>query len=342
LTASSLAVAVAVLIPALLAPSPPSYAQGTLAKGTWTRLAPMLHPQNEAVVAVIGHRIYVMGGFAPGVEGPIDRVQIYDVDKNQWSDGTPLPDPVHHHGAAVVGGKIYVVGGFHQPFPKRDPIDLAWVFDPATNHWDRRAPMPSKRGAMVVGAIGSLIYAAGGERLRTPGTPVPQGAPAPYEPITDFTVYDTLADRWSTLPAMKVARDHAYVGVINDRFYVVGGRDRPKYDIATVEEFDPRADAWRERAPMPTGRSGGHATVRGGELYVFGGEGDPTTPTGLFNQVEAFNPATNSWTRYEPMPLPRHSLVTATIDNRIILPGGATTRGGANLTDYVDAFEPAK
>jgi N-acetylneuraminic acid mutarotase len=242
----------------------------------------------------------------------------------------------------VVGGKIYVVGGFHQPFPKRDPIDLAWVFDPATNHWDRRAPMPSKRGAMVVGAIGNLIYAAGGERLRTPGTPVPQGAPAPYEPITDFTVYDTVADRWSTLPAMKVARDHAYVGVINDRFYVVGGRDRPKYDIATVEEFDPKTGAWTEKAPMPTGRSGGSATALGGELYAFGGEGDNSNPAGVFKEVEAFNPATNSWSRYEPMPLPRHSLVTATIGNRIILPGGATTRGGANLTDYVDAFEPGK
>jgi N-acetylneuraminic acid mutarotase len=331
----------AALLAAAQAQPAPGPAKGLL-KATWTKLAPMLHPQNEAVVAVLGSRIYVMGGFAPGVEGPIDRVQIYDVDKNQWSDGTPLPDPVHHHGAAVVGGKIYVVGGFHQPFPKRDPIDLAWVFDPTTNHWDKRAPMPSKRGAMVVGAIGNIIYAAGGEHLRPPGQPVPQGAPAPYEPITDFTAYDTVADRWSTLPGMKVARDHAYVGVINDRLYVVGGRDRPKYDIATVEEFDPKTGAWTKRAPMPTGRSGGSATVTGGELYVFGGEGDNTNPAGVFSQVEAFNPATNTWKQFEPMPLPRHSLVTATIGNRIILPGGATTRGGANLTDYVDAFEPAK
>jgi N-acetylneuraminic acid mutarotase len=339
---SILAIAGALLLPAAYAPPGASLAQGTLAKGTWSNLAPMLHPQNEAVVAVLGSRIYVMGGFAPGVDGPTDRVQIYDTAKNEWSEGTPLPDPVHHHGAAVVGGKIYVVGGFHQPFPKRDPIALTWVFDPATNHWDKRAPLPAPRGAMVVAAIGNLIYAAGGEHLRPPGAPVPQGAPAAYEPITDFTVYDTAADRWSTLAPMEVARDHAFVGVINDRLYVVGGRDRPKYDITTVEEFDPRSGAWTERAPMPTGRSGGHATVLGGELYVFGGEGNPATPTGVYSEVEAFNPATNSWKRFEPMPLPRHSLVTATIGNRIILPGGATTRGGANLTDRVDAFEPAK
>jgi len=314
----------------------------SLLKGTWTTLAPMLHPQNEAVVAVIGSRIYVMGGFAPDIEGPTDRVQVYDLVKNEWSEGTPLPDPVHHHGAAVVAGKIYVTGGFHQPFPKRDPIDLTWVFDPATNHWDKRAPMPAPRGAMVVGAIGNLVYAAGGERLRSPGTPVPKGAPPAYEPITDFAAYDTVADRWTKLAPMKVARDHAYVGVINNRLYVVGGRDRPKYDITTVEEFDPATGAWSEKAPMPTGRSGGHATVLNGELYVFGGEGNEAAANGLYNEVEAFNPATNSWKRFEPMPLPRHSLVTAAVGNRIYLPGGATSRGGTNLTDYVDAFEPAK
>jgi N-acetylneuraminic acid mutarotase len=336
----ALAIAAAALLAAAQAQPAPS---PTLAKGTWTQIAPMLHAQNEAASVIIGNRIYVMGGFTLGTDGPIDRMQIYDTAKNEWSEGTPLPDPVHHHGAALVGGKIYVVGGFHEPFPKRDPIDLTWVFDPATNHWDKRAPLPAPRGAMVVGAIGNLIYAAGGEHRRPAGAPVPKGALPPYEPITDFTVYDTQTDRWSTLPPMKVARDHAYMGVINGRFYVVGGRDRPKYDITTVEEFDPAKGTWTEKAPMPTGRSGGNAAVLGGKLYVFGGEGNEASPIGLFNEVEAFDPAANSWTRFEPMPLPRHSLVAATVGNRIYLPGGSKARGGGpNITDYVDAFEPAK
>src|SRR5258708_3983158 len=73
-----LAMAVAALLAAAHAQPAPS-----LAKGTWTKLAPMLHPQNEAVVAVLGGRIYVMGGFAPGIEGPTDRVQVYDTAKNE-------------------------------------------------------------------------------------------------------------------------------------------------------------------------------------------------------------------------------------------------------------------
>ena len=120
-----LAIAAAALLAAAQAQPAPSPA-----KGTWTKLAPMLHPQNEAATVVIGNRVYVMGGFTLGTDGPIDRVQVYDTAKNEWSEGTPLPDPVHHHGTALVGGKIYLVGGFHEPFPKRDPIDSTWVFDP--------------------------------------------------------------------------------------------------------------------------------------------------------------------------------------------------------------------
>jgi N-acetylneuraminic acid mutarotase len=334
------AIATAALLLAAQAQPAPS---PSVAKGTWTKLAPMLHPQNEAATVVVGDRIYVMGGFALGTDGPIDRVQVYDTAKNTWTAGPPLPDPVHHHGAVLVGGKIYLVGGFHEPFPKREPIDLTWAFDLATNHWERRAPLPSPRGAMMVAAVGKLIYAIGGEHRRPAGAPVPKGAPPAYEPIADFAVYDPSADHWATLLSMKVARDHAYAGVINGRLYLVGGRDRPKYDIATVEEFDPDTGTWTERAPMPTGRSGGNAVVLGGRLYVFGGEGNDASPIGLFDQVEAFDPAANSWTRFEPMPLPRHSLAAAAVGNRIYLPGGSTARGGGpNITDYVDAFEPAK
>jgi N-acetylneuraminic acid mutarotase len=325
--------------------TPPVLGQAPSAKGSWDKVTPLLRQQNEATTVVLDGRIYVMGGFGLGTDEPIARVQIYDVAKDEWTPGTPLPEPVHHAGAAIVGGKIYQVGGFHKPFAKRDPIDAVWAFDPAANKWERRAPLPSPRGAMVVAAVGDLIYAAGGEHRRPAGSPVPKGAPAPYEPIADLSVYDPKADRWQVLPAMHYPRDHAYVGSIAGRLYVAGGRDRPKYDITAVEEYDPATRAWSERAPMPTGRSGGAAAVLGGKLYVFGGEGNEASPIGLFDQVEAFDPVSNSWTKFGPMPLPRHSQTAAAVGERIYVPGGATRRGGnvggeSAITAHVDAFRP--
>jgi N-acetylneuraminic acid mutarotase len=300
----------------------------------------MPHRQNEAATAAVDGRIYVMGGFEVDSTKVVPLVQVYDVAKNEWSEGIPLPEPLHHAAAAVVGGKIYLIGGFRNNFAQREPVDTVWMFDPAANTWEKRAPLPAARGALWAAAIGDRIYAAGGEHY-LPGAPPPKpGERATYEPVADFAVYDTTSDRWETLPPMHYRRDHVLAAAINGRFYAVGGRDRPKYDLAVMEEYDPAARAWTERAPMPTGRSGGNGAVLNGQFYIFGGEGNPASPLGVYGEVEAFDPATNSWKQFGPMPVPRHSLSAAAVGDRIYLPGGAPRRGGAEVIATVDAFQP--
>jgi N-acetylneuraminic acid mutarotase len=322
-----------------------AYAQGTpiadaVGPGKWFKLAPMMQKQNEAATAVVDGHIYVIGGFSANSEDPITRVQVYDPSKDTWSEGVALPEAMHHAGAAVVDGRIYLVGGFHNAFSKRDPIDHVWMFDPVAKAWVAKAPLPKPRGALVVAAVNGKIYAAGGEEKRPAGRPMPQGGAPTTDPVTDLTVYDPVANSWQTLAPMKYARDHAFVGVIDGKLYVVGGRNRPKYDITALEMFDPATGKWSDRAPMPTGRSGGNASILDGRMYVFGGEGNPNNPLGVYSKTEAYDAKTDSWTKFGPMPLPRHSLSAATIGNRIILPGGAPSRGGSQVLDYVDAFAP--
>jgi N-acetylneuraminic acid mutarotase len=322
----------------------PGHAQQTTtpsaAKATWTELASMPTPQCEAGTAVLNGRIYVMGGWKDEPQ-PYSLVQIYDVAANSWSEGVPLPEPVHHEGVAAIGGKIYVVGGFQGPFPKREPIDHVWEFDPATSKWTARAPLPSPRGALIVAAIGNLIYAAGGEHRRPPGSPpAPPGAPAAYEPVGDLSVYDPQTNMWRSLPPMHVRRDHAYGAVIDGRLYVTGGRDRPTYNITALEEFDPSSNTWTERASMPTGRSGGNGAALGGRFYVFGGEGNKASPLGIYDEVEAYNPATDVWTPFEPMAHPRHSVSVAAVGDRIYLSGGVPHSGGEGVMSLVEAFQP--
>jgi N-acetylneuraminic acid mutarotase len=307
---------------------------------TWTTMASMPVAQCEGGTAVLNGRIYVMGGWKDE-PSPYNLTQIYDVAKNEWSEGVPLPESIHHEGVAVVGGKIYVIGGFQQAFPHRVPIDHVWEFDPVTNKWTARAPLPSPRGALVVEAIGNLIYAVGGEHDRPPGASLdPPGSPAAYLPVADLAVYDPKTDKWTTLPPMHVRRDHAYGAVMNGKLYVVGGRDRPVYTLDALEEYDPATNAWTEKAPMPTGRSGGNGAVLGGKFYVFGGEGNKASPLGIFDQAEAYDPATDSWTRYEPMAHPRHSISAAAVGSRIYISGGVPHAGGGDTLSMVEAFEP--
>ena len=309
------------------------------ATGKWTDLAPMPTPQCEGTAVVVDGRIHVMGGWKD-LAAPYPLVQIYDPATDKWSEGVPLPNPLHHFGAVVLGGKIYVVGGFPQPNRERAATDKVWAFDLKTQKWSAMAPLPEPRGALVVKAIGNLIYVAGGEVARRPGSVTPPGGVPEYQSIAEAAVYDPAANAWKNLPSMRVARNHAYAGVIDDKLYVAGSRDRPKTDIDTLEVFDPKTGAWSDCAPMPTGRSGGNSAVLNGRLYAFGGEGNPKSPVGIYDNVEAYDPRTNTWTRLDPMPHPRHSIQTATIGSRIYIPGGVPKQAGDGALAMMDCFEP--
>lgn len=334
------------ILPVLVVMAAPCFAQtagtpipGTTGPGSWLLLQPMPYQQNEAATAVVDGKIYVIGGFEFETE-PTTRIQVYDPAIAKWSEGTPLVEGVHHASVAVVDNKIYLVGGFRNIFSKREPVDNVWVFDPAAKKWEKKTSLPSPRGALMAATIGDKIYAIGGEHYRPTGKLVPDGAPAAYEPVADLTVYDSKSEKWQTLPPMKYARDHAFFGVINGKLYLVGGRDRPKYDITALEAFDPASGTWSDLAPMPTGRSGGNSTVLNGKLYVFGGEGKPNNPLGIYDEVEAYDAASNTWSKLGPMPFPRHSQSAAAVGNRIYLPGGAPHRAGYDVLRYVDAFQP--
>ena len=70
---------------------------------------------------------------------------------------------------------------------------------------------------------------------------------------------------------MSVPRNHCAGGVINGKFYVVGGRGASNSATA-LEVYNPSSNTWSPLAPMPTGRSGIAAAVVNNELWVFGGE----------------------------------------------------------------------
>jgi N-acetylneuraminic acid mutarotase len=295
----------------------------------------MPEARQETGIVALGNSIYVISGYGSDTV-PSPLVQVYDAAGKQWKNAVPIPEPLHHPGVAALDGKIYVVGGFAGSFAKRNPLDSVWQYDPTADRWERRATLPTKRGALAAAALDGRIYALGGERFAAAG-----GGQA-YEPVADAAVYDPKTNAWEVLPPMRYRRDHLVAGAIGGRLYAVAGRDRPNYILKIVEEYDPKTRAWSERAPMPSGRSGAAAAVVNNRLYVFGGEGNADNPLGTFNQVEAYDPARDAWTQLAPMPLPRHAFGAAVVGNRIYLPGGSIVQGGRapGTTPIVDTFEP--
>lgn len=304
--------------------------------GTWRVYATMPVPQQEGAADVVDGRIYSVAGFVGQVTEASSLVQVYDVAADRWSQGPALPERLQHPAAAALGGKLYVVGGFYGGFAQREPAQSLWAFDPATEQWERRASLPTARGAPSAVALSGRLYVLGGERR------VPDGGPADYESVADVATYDPATDRWETLPPLRQARNHLGADVIDGRIYAVGGRDAATLLLTTLEVYDPATRVWQERAPMPTGRSGHGAAAFGGRLYVFGGEGNTANPRGVFGEVEAYDPATDTWALLDTMPTPRHAFSAVVVGDRIYLPGGSTRQGGFGYgrTMLLDAYTP--
>ncbi len=303
-------------------PSPTASPPST-PRSTWIPLTPLPQgPRQEVGVAELDGRIFVIGGLTASGQGS-PEVEVYDADTNTWSRAAPLPDARHHVGAAALGGAVYSVGGFFRS--SFSPRAETFRYDPQGNQWIEVAPLPAARGALAVAALGGRLYAVGGS-----------GAGGS---VTDHAAYDPLTNQWIPRAALPGARNHLAAVALPDGVYVVGGRvdGGGNNNRASLHRYDPASNTWQALASMPTARSGHAAAVLGGRIVVIGGEVNPATPSGVFAEVEIYDPATNRWTSIDPMVLPRHGIGAATVGSLIYVPGGAFEAGFA-ASDHADAL----
>jgi N-acetylneuraminic acid mutarotase len=280
------------------------------ASSSWSTLPAVLGGaiQETAVVELDG-KIYVIGGFNAEL-GVVASVRVFDTVACAWSDGPSLPRTIHHANAVVVGDTIYVLGGMDALSFTTIGDVYAWSPSSGATSWSTRASMPvgSERGAAVVGAIGDVVYVAGGLR---------SGA------VATFSSYSTTGDTWETnLPPLPQPRDHGCGGVVGGKLYVVGGRSGGVL-AADVFEYTP-GGAWSSKSPMPTARGGAACGIAGDLIIVAGGEGNPATSTRVFAEVEAYTVSSNSWETLPAMATPRHGMGAAVSGDVFYVPGGAT------------------
>ncbi len=321
--------------------------------GKWVKLAAFPEPAEELYGATAGGKLYVFGGLAPGWQ-PRGLVYEYDPATDRWTKKKPMGLPSHHVAFETLNGKIYAFGGFVPPQvgpPAWVPLANAWEYDPVADGWKALAPMPTKRGSPVAAAAGGKIYVIGGASTH-PGAVETSVHPArPHRSLGSVEEYDPAADTWRARSPMPTARNHAAVGVVGGKIYVIGGRLGAAFiSVATntdvVEEYDPATDQWGViKARMPTARSAVAWGVYGGRIYVAGGEFQDDRLMAAFRALEAFDPAANRWLILPRMPVPRHGLAGAVIGNRLHLVSGDVQSAGipnVNVhSDSHDAFEIA-
>lgn len=115
-----------------------------------------------------------------------------------------------------------------------------------------------------------------------------------YVPICRW---DPIARTWSYVASMSTMRSTAGVAILNNRLYVVGGRDGSSCHCS-MECYDPHTNKWTMRAPMNRRRGGVGVAVANGFLYALGGHDLPasTGQSTRTDTVERYDPATDTWT----------------------------------------------
>jgi N-acetylneuraminic acid mutarotase len=185
--------------------------------------------------------------------------------EDSWVSKAPLQEARGDLGVAAANGKIYAIGGSNGSSPDGLSIFVGTneEYDPATNTWVFKKPMPTPRVYFCIAAFQNKIYCIGGYLSNGSITGVNE-------------VYDTATDTWETKAAMSTPRVGLTANAANGRIYLIGGGTPPEHSNDTIsplslnEAYDPETDTWTTMKPMPFG-SGGASVVFGDRIYFFVG-----------------------------------------------------------------------
>lgn len=292
-----------------------------------------------------------------------------EADQGVWHTATPAPTMRTEVAAATWNDKIYVVGGFEQPgFGNIIHLGITpslQEYDPATDRWTTRAPMPMGLHHVGIGVADGKLFVIGGYKQSGLSVWQPVATVYAYDPAMDtwverapmptprgalsvtahdgklfaiggydrkansaaVEVYDPERNTWGVRAPLPTPRDHLAAATVSGKVYAIGGRLNGDYrqNLSITEVYDPVTDRWSRAADLPTARSGITASGIGGRIFVFGGEKEE----GTFRENEAYDPARDAWQTMAPMPTGRHGLGSAVVHDRMYVIGGGPTPGGS-------------
>jgi N-acetylneuraminic acid mutarotase len=242
----------------------------------WRDAAPIPLGANHVGVAFLDGRLYAIGGFLEQNRKPHPRCFVYDPKGDRWAEIAPLPQAAGSTAVVGLGGVLHVIGGaIGDTTESKTSIPWNRVYDPKTDRWSERRPMPTARDHTGTLAIGSLIHVIGGR------------VDSFHTNSNLHHAYDPTKDEWSPRNPLPTARSGHGAVLYRGKVFVMGGEGTNRV-FGQMEAYDPAADSWEQYAPMLTPRHGLGAALVGDAIHVAGG--GPVMGGGIQSAVhEAFS-----------------------------------------------------
>ncbi|MEJ5328159.1 MAG: hypothetical protein WHU54_07940 [Candidatus Bathyarchaeia archaeon] len=290
-------------------PPPPSY-DGA---GKWEKTASMSFERGGLGVAVVGGKIYAMGGstevtwpsFPPSV---VDVNEMFDPAVGVWVARRAMPTGRAYFGVAVYGGRVYCISGMSG----EGPTGVNEVYDPVADVWSACAPLPEeaysyrKRSRYhyeaAAAVLGDMIHVV-----------VSDGA---------HYAYDPQADNWIKRAALPGADYNNALVTIDGKLYAISD--------SHLHIYNAENDSWSELASPPTGLYHAAAAATTGYLApkmicVFTSDPIPTVfAPCTAGYTYSYFPENDTWVRGANMPTGRLYVGAVAYNDTLYAIGGFT------------------
>jgi N-acetylneuraminic acid mutarotase len=242
------------------------------ALNAWETRASLPEPVHHATAAVVGNRLFVVGGFTGGRVRWTASENVYEFvpTRETWEPRAPMPTPRGALAVAVLDGLVHALGGSGESVSNAHE-----VYDPATNRWRAANAMPTARDHLAAVAFQGRVWALGGR------------ASFVGEQYANVEIYDPATDSWRTGEPLPVGRGGLAAAAVSDRIIVFGG-EAPLRIFNAVEMWEVSGRRWIAKEPMPTPRHGIGTAVIDGRVFVPAGGTRPGFAASTVN--EAYTP----------------------------------------------------
>jgi Kelch motif protein len=305
--------------------------------GVWLHGPNLPSPRQDTAIAVLGARIYVIGGLGPGA-APTDTTFVLEpasgtnlapspeqppaptLPVGSWSTARPIPEVIDHAAAASLDGYVYVAGGTVEKLV----TNKFWRYDPSDDSWAVLPPLPVPRYGPSMQASNGKLYLMGGTSSHG-------------HDERSIEVYDPATASWSLIQdALPVEREGSATSMFGGRIALVGGRDREERNQASCDLFDPANNAWSICSSLHLARSEFGLASIGDRLFAIGGV---NLLSGLTTQTTEISGAGGQgWMDGHWMPAPRQGMSIAVIGHTVWVVGGSNwdaTAPTASVLRYV-------
>ncbi|MBG79774.1 MAG: hypothetical protein CMJ39_03565 [Phycisphaerae bacterium] len=232
-----------------------------------------------------------------------------------------IPRPTTSFGSVAHDGWLYVMGGYHgRPHAYNRDGQSREFYRINLHDLSHQEMLPNNQGMQSC-----PLEAWNGKIIRTGGLVATNAPDESSHPVSLSTVssYDPATKQWTALADMPAGRSSHDTAIIDSTLYVFGGWNldadsgsRDWYsDVWTLDLADPEAKWIPHDAPFK--RRAMASVAVDGKVMIIGG----MTPGGTTNEVNLYDPETNTWSEGPSYPEQAFGIAADNVDGMVVASG---------------------